>query len=294
MIQPLAATRSGGTDDLYCERCGAPAGPLTTLGRVGLSRCVACGVHACQRCWARATAGCPGCGAAAARGAIVGSRASSRASWSRPRSAWSRPRPVSPAAVAGAGADRPISPGRPRQDRSAAVAAAMVVVALFAFAFIVSGPLRPTGGFEGAVEGAVGTPGTGAAGSVRPDVTRRSPAPAGGGETVRVPVATQNGPTTPTSEPAPIMTATPTRTPAPTPGATPVPTPRTTPVPTPCVVEAPQLVGERRRDAPGIWHAAGFTGDVTALPGNGNYVIGTQDPAAGLDLPCDTPLTVGP
>jgi hypothetical protein len=60
------------------------------------------------------------------------------------------------------------------------------------------------------------------------------------------------------------------------------------------VLAAPQLVGERRNGAARIWLSAGFTGEVTALQGSGNYVIKTQDREAGVEYPCDSGVTVGP
>ena len=43
-----------------------------------------------------------------------------------------------------------------------------------------------------------------------------------------------------------------------------------------------------------MWSDAGFTGAVTFQPGNGNYVIGTEDRTAGRAYPCDSTVTVGP
>jgi hypothetical protein len=60
------------------------------------------------------------------------------------------------------------------------------------------------------------------------------------------------------------------------------------------LLPAAQLVGERRSSAGAIWSGAGFTGTVTTLPGNGNYVIATQDLIAGQMYPCDASVTVGP
>ena len=81
----------------------------------------------------------------------------------------------------------------------------------------------------------------------------------------------------------------PTSTPAPT--ATPAPTP--TPVATPCVANAPQLIGQTKNSAAGLWSTAGFTGGATTLPPNVNYVIGTQDKVAGQSYPCSATVTVG-
>jgi hypothetical protein len=43
-----------------------------------------------------------------------------------------------------------------------------------------------------------------------------------------------------------------------------------------------------------MWNAAGFTGTVKALDGQGNYVIATQDRTAGARYPCDMGVTIGP
>jgi len=86
----------------------------------------------------------------------------------------------------------------------------------------------------------------------------------------------------------------PTPTPTPVPTATPTPTATPAPTPTPCTLAAPQLVGQRKNDAAGLWSGAGFTGTVTTLPGTGNYVIGSQDKIAGQQYPCNSSVTVGP
>jgi hypothetical protein len=80
----------------------------------------------------------------------------------------------------------------------------------------------------------------------------------------------------------------------PTPSPTPAPTATPTPAPTPCELSAPQLVGQHKNSAATIWSGAGFTGTVTALPGAGNYLIGSQDRVAGQLYPCDSSVTVGP
>jgi hypothetical protein len=98
----------------------------------------------------------------------------------------------------------------------------------------------------------------------------------------------------------PVPTADPTATPQPAPQPTPAPTPRPTPrptpaqTPTPCLHVAPQLIGEHRNSAAGLWADAGFTGAVTTLPGNGNYVIATQNRIAGQLYPCGSVVEVGP
>jgi hypothetical protein len=53
-------------------------------------------------------------------------------------------------------------------------------------------------------------------------------------------------------------------------------------------------VGQLRSAARRIWLDAGFTGAVDAGGVQGNFVIGSQTPAAGLQRPCDTGLTIAP
>ena len=62
MTRDRATPPAGRVDDQYCERCGSPAGPVANLSRMGLTTCRACGIHACQRCWARSVGWCPACG----------------------------------------------------------------------------------------------------------------------------------------------------------------------------------------------------------------------------------------
>ena len=62
MTRLRPASSADRTDDRFCERCGNQADPATTLSRVGLTTCRACGLHACQRCWARSVGWCPACG----------------------------------------------------------------------------------------------------------------------------------------------------------------------------------------------------------------------------------------
>lgn len=78
------------------------------------------------------------------------------------------------------------------------------------------------------------------------------------------------------------------------PRPTPAPTATPPPVPSGRVATAPNLVGQHRSDAHRLWTAAGFTGDVTALAGQGNYVIASQDRTPGASYPCDTEVTIGP
>lgn len=114
------------------------------------------------------------------------------------------------------------------------------------------------------------------------------------------PPASDPAPAAATPSPAPAVAPSPTATPAPTPTSASTPTPTPTPIPTAtpradptCVV--PNLIGTRRNNAQDEWSGAGFTTRVQLLPGNGNYLIGTQDPAAGALRSCGgTLLTVGP
>ena len=53
-------------------------------------------------------------------------------------------------------------------------------------------------------------------------------------------------------------------------------------------------MGAHKNSAEALWSGAGFTGTVTALPGNGNYVIATQNRTAGNRYPCSAGVTVGP
>lgn len=55
----------------FCERCVNLVGPVSTLLGVGLRPCPSCGVHACDRCWKRATGACPGCGIALAPASVA-------------------------------------------------------------------------------------------------------------------------------------------------------------------------------------------------------------------------------
>ena len=62
MTRLRPASSADRTDDRFCERCGNQADPATTLSRLGLTTCRSCGLHACQRCWARSVGWCPACG----------------------------------------------------------------------------------------------------------------------------------------------------------------------------------------------------------------------------------------
>lgn len=80
------------------------------------------------------------------------------------------------------------------------------------------------------------------------------------------------------------------------PGAsvTPSPSPSATPTPPP-VCTVPNVVGTRRNNVQAAWAGAGFTTTAILLPGNGNYIVGTQSPVAGTLGNCATlVLTVGP
>jgi hypothetical protein len=292
MTRPVVTNSAGATDALFCERCGDPAGTDTTLRRIGLAGCSSCGLHACQRCWARSAGSCPGCGFSPAGAAIVALLDSGTSTWTR-RRADRQPMAATAASV-------PHQPSRTGPRWPAIVIVATVVLAGSTFAWIIGGTARPQGGVAGLVgmpgttagpyrtlDAASGAPGA-AIGGVAADLT---PTPATGPD---VAGDRGGGPTTATPAP-PQRTPAPTGSPSPTPtGPSPTSAPTPTASPASCVAEAPRLVGEPRGDAARIWKAAGFTGTVTALPGHGNYVIATQSRTAGADYPCDTDVTVGP
>jgi len=306
MIHRRAASSADRMDDRFCERCGNLADPQTTLTRTGLTACQACGIHACQQCWARSAGWCPGCGVSIAAAPLLRYLPAQRQRAPGETASGAVPSAPPPAATPGK---------RSARSRLPAIAAAggalLVTVTVFAFVFAV--PLGPSGGVAGATgtPGASGLDGVGVASPVAsqdaigsdPSATDR--ARTGSGAT------TGSGTTTPTepgggapppqvtpdptgSTPAP--TPTPDATAAPTPHPTPKPTPEPTAAPTPvaagCVV--PTLVGQHRSDARRLWTEAGFTGVVTALAGQGNYVIATQDRTAGATYPCDIGITIGP
>jgi hypothetical protein len=287
----------GGRSLPFCERCGNLIGPASALLRIGLSMCPTCGVYACDRCWTRAAGWCPGCGISASAAAAVGAAAA-----------------VSATAAVGVAGDSGGALHRlPRAWRAPIVMAGVgtVVIVASVLAFTIGGRVRPAGELElalgtpAAVSSA--TPGDGqsppssfSAGVAAPTSSwvALSPAPT---VAPQIPSATPvlpSGTVEPAPTPPPKPAPTPPPTPAPTPRPTPAPTPRPTPAPTPrptsCALPAPQLVGEHRNSATGIWSGAGFTGAVTALPGNGNYVIASQDLLAGQMYPCDASVTVGP
>jgi len=63
----------------------------------------------------------------------------------------------------------------------------------------------------------------------------------------------------------------------------------------PCIV--PNFAGVRKNSAQTMWAAAGFTTNVTFLPGQGNYKIGVQSLPGGLTNPpggCNATIQVGP
>src|SRR3954471_10172194 len=138
MIEPWAARSADGAPDLFCERCGSPAGPDGGLQRVGLSTCQACGIHACPRCWARSVGACPACGVSIATTRVLRSLPDS---------------PAPPPARTPAGA-RP-RPRRARRAPAVVAAAGLLAVLAIAFASILAGTTSPAG----RVAGIVGTPG---------------------------------------------------------------------------------------------------------------------------------------
>jgi len=284
MIYSGAALSADRMDDRFCELCGNPAGPHATLTRAGLSTCRDCGIHACQRCWARSVGYCPACRVSIAATGIGGSM---------PRA------PEVPVAAA--------TPGqRSSRGRLAALAAAggALVLTASAFAFMFAAQLRPTGG----VAGATGTPRLDGVGLASPVASQD----AVGSDSTTTRTGTGSGATGPgpTDAPGPggdHPSSTPDSNaprPAPTPKPAAVPTPKPTltpgPVATPaptaggCVAIAPNLVGQHRSDARRLWIEAGFTGAVTALEGRGNYVITSQNRTPGARYACDTGVTIGP
>ena len=269
----------------FCERCGTPVGSAAGSMRVGLKGCPSCGVYACGRCWARATRGCPGCGVPVGVAAGVG------------------------AAVERAG--RSSKPPRARRGPIAVAGVATAVLAALVLAFSLGGRVRtageqdlalrvpaaslapadgqsPSSSYGGSVEAATSSSGAPAPGRTSaPRIPTANPIPRlGTGEDGATPLATP--------QPASTNMPTPRPTPRPTFAPTPRPTFAPTPRPTACPLPAPQLVGERKANAAAIWNAAGFTGAVVTLTGNGNYVIFSQDLVAGRIYPCDASVTVGP
>ena len=193
----------------------------------------------------------------------------------------------------------------PRQRHAMAIAAGAVLAIGVVMAVSTIGP-GPR--FGGEVAGIVGTPestagespgigGAPSAASASPEAAQPSRSPGGagngapGGDIAGEPIGggTDAGGSGPT--PAPTRTAGS----APTPTAPPRPVPTPSPTPAPgCVRIAPQLVGAHRNDATRIWADAGFTGQVVAQPGHGNYVIASQSPAAGTEASCEAGVTIGP
>ena len=302
----------------FCERCGNLIGPAAHLLRIGLSVCPSCGVYACDRCWTRAGGGCPGCGISAgaarylaAAAALVPAPAVGPAVPASAGPAVSAAVPEAAAtAVDAVATSAGASHQLPRAWRAPIVFAGVGVVVLAAsvLAFTIGGPFRPAGelGLGSGTPGALAMPGSlesppfSAAGA---STSSGVAPPAVPSLTPPLPSATPTLPPgivepVPTPGPTPVPTGEPGPTPQPTPRPTPAPTPRPTAKPTPrptaCERTAPQLVGEHRYDAAGIWSAAGFTGVVIALHGDGNYLIATQDLVAGQVYPCSASVTVGP
>ena len=218
-------------------------------------------------------------------------------------------------AAAAAPARRRAVLGASRSETSIIVALAtlacvgLLYIVAFAFGYRDDGraDATPTDAPEITAEAGVPSPsaapaagGPSAAASAAP-----SPTPA---RTTSVPVpftpaptasASPQPPTTsPTSIPSATSTLTPTPSPTPPP-ATPPPatqppgTPAPTATPARCVV--PSVIGMRRNSVQATWLAAGFGTLVQFLPGAGNYLVATQNLAAGTTDPCaTTTLTVGP
>lgn len=308
MISPWGTRSADASDDRFCERCGSPARPTDSLERRGLRTCPACDLHACGRCWARSAGSCPACGSVL--GAMSPVRALGGVGMREPAEpAGARGGPAAAPALA---RNLPRAPGRARGPAKATgqtpgrwrIALPLGAAAALAIAVMVTATLNRGGPpFRGDVAGIVGTPdadgrgsppvpgagspaGAPGTGSGTPPAAGGGPAPrdaagqpAGGGSTPGTPEPTRGrtGPPAtakPTPVPAPIETA--------------------TPAPTPCLRTAPELVGARRNDAASIWADAGFTGEVTAVPGHGNYAIGSQSPAAGAEAPCARGVTIAP
>ncbi len=299
MIGPWSATAADGANYRFCERCGGPARPEGSIDRGGLRTCGACGIHACVRCWARSAGTCPACGVAVAGTSVV--HTVGPATRTRP------PAPPPAPARAPERAPQVLTPGRRRRPRRLGVVAAAAAAASIGIAVagsFLGQSIRPSGG----VAGVVGTPGRSAESSIAGVDLPSASAGGAGDATSRPPggtnqgtgpdVAGEPGSTGPIAGPTPTATpraqpSGPPPTPAPTRAPTPPPTPPPTPDPTPCRLAAPDLIGAHRNDASQIWADAGFSGAVTAL-GHGNYLIASQTPAAGADLPCDAGVTIGP
>jgi PKD repeat protein len=86
--------------------------------------------------------------------------------------------------------------------------------------------------------------------------------------------------------------------PTPDPSASPGPSPSAAPSPTatpPC--EVPSFIGQKRRDAQGIWDAANFQTIVLLDPDanpNQNWTIQSQSLVGGQDAPCNGSITISP
>ena len=155
MTRLRSASSADRTDDRFCERCGNQADPATTLSRVGLTTRRACGLHACQRCWARSVGWRPACGVS-----MVAMPLQRSLPTEQRRDGVAGVLPVAAAASTLGGRKRPNR--RSRLPAFAAAGAAFVVAAT-AFAFVSGVTLLPTGG----VAGVTGTPGAAGLGSAR-------------------------------------------------------------------------------------------------------------------------------
>jgi len=301
----------------FCERCGNAIGPAAALAKLGLRRCESCGVHACGRCWVRASGGCPGCGVR-----VDGLRARFIAPQRGGR-----------------------SPQRPR-DRRAAMTVGAIVVGLTAFAIVIGNPVRPAGDVEGALGGPTATmsaaggldlapvpsPTDRAAGSSKASTVqsstsaRATPIPgatpdgrSSSGQSPREPTPSRTPAATlqhratlaptlmPAPSPTPAPSPAPTPPPTPAPATTPTPAPAPTPTqpaptsppdptptaaPTPVCLVVPDLVGLTVSKARAAWTAAGFTGSFSPALGQNNKTVQTQSAIAGDCLPASTAIAV--
>jgi hypothetical protein len=287
MIRARIQAAADRPDDRFCERCGNPAGPRTTLTRAGLTTCQACGIHACERCWARSAGWCPACGVSIVAAPLQRTLPSEK--WRAGGVGAATPR-MSGAAAATAGRRS----SRGRLPAVAAAGAALVVTAT-AFAVMFGVPLGPNGGVAGVTGtpgvsgldgGGIATPVASQDGIVSdPSATERPRTGSGTTGAGAEPPLPGGGTQPPRPTPAPRVTPRPTTKPKPTPGPT---------TPPGCVATAPKLVGQHRSDARRLWLKAGFSGGVTALDGQGNYVISSQNRTPGAKYPCDTAVTIRP
>jgi hypothetical protein len=96
---------------------------------------------------------------------------------------------------------------------------------------------------------------------------------------------------TPTPTPIPSPTPTPIPGPTATPGPSPTPTPSPTPEPM-CMV--PDFADIQKSSADAHWDAAGFTGSLMFVVGNGDYSIHYQSLTALSSQPCTSAIVLGP